>query len=298
MDSGGQGELFGINPASSPDPEGWPKTIGHAAIKISENRSILTPASGFMAGYDFTLNPYTGCTFGCAYCYAAAFVPDQEEQRRWGEWVKVKKAAVKILEKQAGKLEGKAVYMSSVTDPYQPVEKSTGITRAILGVLTSVPDLRLTVQTRGPLVTRDFDLMAKIAHLRVNITVTTDSEEDRKKFEPLCPSVDARLIAVRELAGKGLNLGVTLTPLIRIREADAFAEKLLATGARRFVVQPFHASSARSRGFRATTRDEAIPLAKEMGWTQKGYEETVSKLRKILGDRLEEGRGGFAPPLP
>ena len=43
-----------------------------------------------MAGYDFTLNPYTGCTFGCAYCYAAAFVPDEDEKKRWGECVKVK----------------------------------------------------------------------------------------------------------------------------------------------------------------------------------------------------------------
>jgi DNA repair photolyase len=248
-----------------------------------------------MAGYDFTINPYTGCTFGCAYCYAAAFVPDQEEKKRWGEWVKVKRAAVQILKKQAGKLAGKAVYMSSVTDPYQPVEKLTGITRALLEILTSVPDLRLTVQTRGPLVTRDADLMSRIRHLRVNVTVTTDSEEDRKNFEPLCPSVNARLAAVQELSAQRLDVGVTITPLIRIREPEVFGKRLLATGARRFVVQPFHASSTRARGFRATTRDEAIPLAKEMGWTQQGYEKTVHQLRTLLGNRLEEGRGGFAP---
>lgn len=291
-----QGELFDEPPASVSTPMFWPEKVGRAEVKISENRSILTPASGFMAGYDFTLNPYTGCTFGCAYCYAAAFVPDEDEKKRWGEWVKVKKAAVKILEKQAENLAGKAVYMSSVTDPYQPVEKSTGITRALLEILTSVPNLRLTVQTRGPLATRDADLMAKIGQLRVNVTITTDCEEDRKKFEPLCPSVDARLVAVKELAEEGLDVGVTVTPLIRIRDPGAFAERLLGTGARRFVVQPFHASRARGGGFRATTRDEAIPLAKEMGWTREGYEQTVGMLRSILGNRLEEGREGFAPP--
>jgi DNA repair photolyase len=296
MNSTAQGELFGMPPVPQSAPGAWPDKVGRAEVKISENRSILTSASGFMAGYDFTLNPYTGCTFGCAYCYAAAFVPNEEEKKRWGKWVKVKKAAVRILEKEAAKLTGKAIYMSSVTDPYQPVEKATGITRAILEILTSVPDLRLTVQTRGPLVTRDADLMAKLGRLRVNLTVTTDYEEDRKKFEPLCPSVEARLDAARELAEKGLDVGVTITPLIRIREPVAFAEKLFATGAQRFVVQPFHASSNRGRGFRATTREEAIPLAKEMGWTQRGYEETVGKLRAILGSRIEEGRGGFAPP--
>lgn len=296
MKSSTQGELFGASPAAGDGQASWPEKVGQAEVMISENRSILTPASGFMAGYDFTLNPYTGCTFGCAYCYAAAFVPNEEEKKRWGEWVKVKKAAVKILEKQAVKLAGKAVYMSSVTDPYQPVEKFTGITRAILDILTAVPNLRLTVQTRGPLVTRDADLMAKIGQLRVNVTVTADSEDDRKKFEPLCPSVDARLAAMKELAEKGLDVGVTVTPLIRIREPAAFAERLLGTGARRFVVQPFHASRARGGGFRATTRDEAIPLAKEMGWTREGYEQTVGILRRILGNRLEEGREGFAPP--
>lgn len=295
MNSTAQGELFGMPPVSQSAPGAWPDKVGRAEVKISENRSILTSASGFMAGYDFTLNPYTGCTFGCAYCYAAAFVPNEEEKKRWGEWVKVKKAAVRILEKEAAKLTGKAVYMSSVTDPYQPVEKATGITRAILEILTSVPDLRLTVQTRGPLVTRDADLMAKLGRLRVNLTVTTDCEEDRKKFEPLCPSVDARLAAVQELAAKNLDVGVTITPLIRIREPEVFGKRLLATGARRFVVQPFHPSSCRARGFRATTRDEAIPIAKEMGWTQQGYEKTVHQLRTILGNRLEEGRGGFAP---
>lgn len=70
---------------------------GRAGVSLIDSRSILTPGSGFIAGYKFTLNPYSGCQFACDYCYARGFAPSEELRDQWGEWVKVKQNALALL---------------------------------------------------------------------------------------------------------------------------------------------------------------------------------------------------------
>ena len=82
-----------------------------------------------MDAYDFTLNPYSGCSFGCTYCYAAFFSRDAEKRDAWGYWVNVKENAEALLKKRRRSLDGKRIYMSSVTDPYQPIERELKLTR-------------------------------------------------------------------------------------------------------------------------------------------------------------------------
>ena len=96
-----------------------PSTIGHARVEKAKASSILTKTSGFMETYDFSLNPYSGCTFGCVYCYAASFARGIDKRNDWGKWVAVKENALDLLRKKHGKLKDKVIYMSSVTDPYQ-----------------------------------------------------------------------------------------------------------------------------------------------------------------------------------
>ena len=116
-----------------------PSTLGHAAIRRAPARDILTRATGFIGAYDFTLNPYNGCAFGCTYCYAAFFNRTAQDRDNWGYWVRVKENAVELLQRRLRRapdyLDGKAIYMSSVTDPYQPIERKVGITRGILEVM-------------------------------------------------------------------------------------------------------------------------------------------------------------------
>ena len=275
---------------AAPDPPRREK-LGHSSIHYKEASSILSPATGFMDSYDFTLNPYSGCSFGCSYCYAAFFARDNAQREQWGYWVNVKANGLALLKKRRKKpLLDKAVYMSSVTDPYQPIEKELQLTRDLLRELADYHQIRLVVQTRSPLVTRDVDLFARFPAVQVNMTITTDSERVRKVFEPLCPGNKVRLQAIQQVHEAGIPACITMTPLLPVEDAHAFAQALLATGISRYIVQPFHADRGK---FTAGTRDEALQLTRELGWTTERYEEVVRVIKEYI-PTIGEGKLGFA----
>src|SRR5207249_754232 len=99
--------------------------------------------------------------------------------------------AVELARKQAPKVAGQAVYMSSVTDPYLPAERGLSLTRGILKALQPHQP-RLLIQTRGPLVVRDIDLLHQLRSVRVNFSIPTDSESVRQVFEPKAPPLEKR----------------------------------------------------------------------------------------------------------
>lgn len=268
------------------------KKIGQTDIEYIKAASILTEAKGFMGAYDYTLNPYSGCSFGCNYCYAAFFSRSSEDKDNWGKWLRVKENALQLLIKKRKKpLLDKTIYMSSVTDPYQPIEKQLELTRSILKELLLYHKPRLVIQTRSPLVVRDIDLLKKFETVQVNMTITTDSEEVRKAFEPLCPSNKSRLKAIKEVTEAGINTCITMTPLLPIENPKEFTKELLSTGVQKFVVQPFHPEKGK---FIASTREIALEQMKRMNWNDSKYSEVVEILRKEL-PWLGEGKQGFAP---
>ena len=301
----------------------FPSRVGGAGVTRAQARSVLTKPAGFMSKYDFTLNPYSGCSFGCSYCYAAFFGASKEDRDAWGRWVRVKENAVALLAKRKpGSLDGKRIYMSSVTDPYQPVERELRLTRGLLEILAGQrgpeypplldepPKPKLVVQTRSPDVERDCDLLRRIeangGRTQVNMTVTTDDEEVRRVFEPSCPSNATRLRAVARAQAEGVVACVTMTPLLWVSDADAFAERLLATGVRKFIVQPFHFQRGK---FVASTREKAVDLmARKLGCDRAAfrqrylahYNEVYAVLEARLtaeGAELGVGKDGFKPPF-
>jgi DNA repair photolyase len=274
-----------------PTPE-RPTHIGPAGVTYAPARSILTASSGFIDAFDYTLNPYSGCSFGCSYCYAAAFVREQERRASWGQWVQVKENALELLRKRRAKpLAGATIYLSSVTDPYQPIERRLELTRGILEELATYHQVRLVVQTRSPLVTRDIELFQRFAAVRVNMTVTDDDEAVRKLFEPGCASIGRRLAAITEVQQAGVPACITLTPLLPVTDPASFAECLKATGVTRFVTQYLHAERGQ---FVAGTRAAVVALCRERGWDEAAYRQVIAVLRATL-PHLDEGRSGFTP---
>lgn len=256
-----------------------PSRSGRARVTEKRVKSILGKATGGLSAYDFTLNPYTGCQFSCSYCYAAFFVPDEEKADKWGEWIEVKENAMALLRK-ARRLAGSTIYVGSVTDPYQPIEREVRLTRSLL---THMADLAVqpsvTIQTRSPFVADDIDLFKQFKNLRVNVSITTDDDEVRKQFEPQCASIRRRLETVSLLLAEGIDANVSVSPMLPISDPEGFARTLRDLGARKVYASAFHAPRG---AFIAGTRQKALDLAREMGWGGPQYLETLDRMRSVF----------------
>lgn len=288
--------------------------FGNVNVYAQNAKSLLTKATGFIDAYDFTLNPYRGCQYGCSYCYAAAFSPNTKMRQDWGNWVIFKENAADILAKELQKWYVKnpqnppRIYMSSVTDPYQPLESQHQLTRRLLEVMLDVrdegyPTPTLVIQTRSPIITRDIDYLQRFQRLRINMSIPTGSESVRRDFEPRSPSIKARFNAIIKikrsidsLKGYIPKISITVTPLLPTLPADeaAFIQKLAI--ADRIVIQDFHPSNNRS--LMASTRQEADTIKHKHSWwydnEQLSYIKFQEKLFTLLpGVEIKEGKNGF-----
>ena len=301
-----QPSLFAYDTDAKPSAP-RPHRIGETAVAYKPAREILTRATGFIGDYDFTLNPYSGCSFGCTYCYAAFFSRSKENRDGWGHWVTVKENAVEVMaRRKPGALDGKSIYMSSVTDPYQPVERVLNITRGLLEIMADSHSPKLVIQTRSPDVVRDIDLFHRIeangGRVQVNMTVTTDDEDVRRTFEPFCPSNPVRLNAVAEVQAAGIDACITMTPLLLVSSPYDFADSLLETGVQKFIAQSFHFQRGK---FVASTREGALKLMADklgcdMNSFKAAYMENYDSAFKVLKAELPmlgEGKDGFKPPF-
>ena len=180
--------------------------------------------------------------------------------------------------------------MSSVTDPYQPVERSLHLTRGILeAMLEHQP--RLTIQTRGPLVVRDIDLIREFHSVRVNISIPTDSERIRQEFEPKAPPLEKRWAALHELRESGISVGLCVTPTLPLEGIDTFARRIAGFKPDVLVCQNFHDAEGR---FGADTGEPARRMLLESGWKPADYKRFVERLRQDVN--VFEGENGFFPP--
>jgi DNA repair photolyase len=255
-------------------------------------KSIFSIATGFIrrGGFDWTCNPYVGCSYGCTYCYAAFLPQNRRPREEWGRWLTAKVNAVEVARKQAPRVAGQAVYMSTVTDPYVPAERGLALTRGILEEMLPYQP-RLVVQTRGPLVVRDIDLFQQFKSIRVNMSIVSDSEAVRQAFEPKAPPLDRRWEAIAEVKASGVPIGVCVTPMLPLERPEEFVERLLKLAPDVLVTQHFHDAST---GFTADTGEAARELLAERGWTEDDYRRCVERLRKSM--HVYEAEEGFFPP--
>jgi DNA repair photolyase len=191
-------------------------------------KSLLNKGSGYLSDYSHSLNPYTGCSFSCSYCYVRQMPVSTFRKEAWGSWVDIKKEAAKVLQKELhrAKKKGKVtIFMSSSTDPYQPIEHKEKVTRSLLEVMVEDPPDFLFVQTRSPLVRRDIDLLLRLKdRVRVSMTVETDLEDIRKYFTPEAPPINSRFKTLQLLAEAGVPTQATIAPVLP--SSASFPEKL------------------------------------------------------------------------
>jgi DNA repair photolyase len=261
-------------------------------MELIEARSLFSPATGFIkrGGFDWTCNPYVGCTFGCTYCYAMYLPQNDRPNEEWGKWFRAKQNAVELAQKQGKKVANQNVYISSVTDPYQPVERSLALTRGILEAL--IPHQpKLVIQTRGPLVMRDIDLLEQFKTVRVNMSIPTDSDSIRQAFEPKAPSIEKRWEALKVIRDAGIPVGICVTPTLPLENASSFVDRIVDFRADLVVIQAFHPDP---KGFGANTSLEAKNLSESYSWSDEKYQSFFEMLRERI--TVYEGESGFFPP--
>jgi DNA repair photolyase len=170
--------------------------------------------------FEWSINPYRGCEFGCRYCYARYTHEFMElrESPDFEDHIYAKSNVAQILREEVRHLaRGAGIAIGTATDPYQPAERRFKRTRSILEVFTNCSDLSIHVTTKSDLVPRDIDLFQGIARqnqFNVNITITTLDRELARKLEPRAPRPDLRLKAVRKLADAGIGVGVFPNPIM------------------------------------------------------------------------------------
>lgn len=181
------------------------------------------------------MNPYFGCEHSCVYCYVPRMMPGRLRGRAWGSFVEVKVNIPKVLASELRRVSRGRVLVSSITDPYQPIEKLYELTRSCLKLLAS-RGLEVTVLTKSSLFKRDLDLMDE-ERFEVGVTVTT--VKAYRELEPLSDPPLRRLEALKEASEEGLRTFVFLGPLIPgvvDEELDEILELAYNTGASYVIV--------------------------------------------------------------
>lgn len=241
-------------------------------ILETESRSILSRVSGFLAqaGFTHSLTPARNCTFACTYCYVPTMRLQAglqaEDWNHWGERTTFKKNASELA---ASSLRpNQAIYCSPLTDPYQPAEEQERLMPRLLEVVAENPPRAFVIQTRGPLILRDLDILRHVnarTRLRVSFSITTDRDDVRRIFEPLCATLDDRWRTVETLQAAGIETSVAIAPILPC-DPEAIVGQAIRSSAGPIVSDPFHVRSVKRSG--ATTRISALKICERYGWQE------------------------------
>ena len=244
-------------------------------IKTVTAKRILTrQKGGFLTEgphpFTHTLSWAVGCGFGktyCGkYCYAQMlpnWTYNRSEDDEWGGAIVIKENAPQLLAttlSKSAKRPTLRIFMSSVTDPYQPLERRFRLTRQCLDVFVQYPDIDLLViQTRSPLVADDFDHLAAIPYAVLSMTIETDRSD--LPYGPNQAMIEKRFEAVTAAVKAGVRAQITVSPCLPY--TDAFAQRLMDTGVERIVVDTFVAGDG-SNGER--TADSPFADVVDYNW--------------------------------
>ncbi|MFH1307893.1 MAG: DUF5131 family protein [archaeon] len=165
---------------------------------------------------DYVINPYTGCEHGCKYCYAIFMKKYQNIKDKWGEFIYVKKNCPELLEKELKKNPPGHIWISSVTDPYSPVESKYKMTRKILEVISKSPHknkFSFEILSKSTLVERDFDLIKEIG-IELGMSINNLDKNISKLIEPGAPPPLDRIETLKKAKEYGIKVFGFISPVL------------------------------------------------------------------------------------
>lgn len=195
--------------------------------------------------FPFTLpSPYTGCAFGCEYCYSIKSDLWSARLKHWGikpNQAKPKPDVVNRVKKDLASLDKDTtkdarIQIGNFFDPYPPIEKSLNITRDILEEFLNHPEWEVHIETKNPLITRDKDILKRL-DAQAEITITTLTHD--KQIEPYAPSTNQRFDAIKELSDHGVHVRVMIMPILgKLTDVQAIWNKAQSLGAKDWKSKP------------------------------------------------------------
>lgn len=265
-------------------------------------RSVLNSPESTRMGF-WSLNPYVGCEFGCTYCYARdthRYAIErhggQADQMDFERRILVKPDAADALARTLDpkKLAGAPLVIGTATDPYQPAERRFRVTRSVLEALLNWRGLTIGLITKSPLITRDLDLLTRLAErheLSINISLATLDARLARRLELRSPVPRARLRALGRLARAGINVGLIVAPVIPCvtdgRNAlDALFKAAKEAGARYVVWAALRLGPAARRRFLPHLAREFPGLAERYARHYAGRQSVDRSYQEALTRRL------------
>ncbi len=205
-------------------------------MKTNEIKCKTALSKSLLPGLDYSLNPYRGCQHTCAYCY----VPNVLRIKRstWGSFVDVKTNIPIILSKELKSKKPGVVAISTVTDPYQPIEKKYKLTRYCLEQLL-LRDFPVCIQTKSDLIIRDIDLISKFSKAEVMFSIATLDDSKRKLLEPYSSTIKERFIALKKCSDRGIKTSIFFGPVyptIKLEDLPIIIDAFIENGATEIMV--------------------------------------------------------------
>ncbi|HEX2241244.1 MAG TPA: radical SAM protein [Actinomycetota bacterium] len=185
-----------------------------------EAKTIINHVPGSYLPFNYTINPYRGCSHACKFCFARSthMYMDMNAGRDFETKIVVKVNAAQLLPKElrAKKWKGDHIAMGTATDPYQRAEGRYKLMPSIIKTLTEFRN-PFSILTKGTLILRDLDLLqdaAAIAPVSTAFSVATLDDEVWRRSEPGTPHPRKRIEAVAKLNAAGIPCGVMVAPVL------------------------------------------------------------------------------------
>lgn len=237
--------------------------------------------------FDYTLNPYQGCSYGCKECYVQDVIPSSIEKKGgWGNFVQIRRRTLEVLDKYKDELKGKRIFVSTLSDLWMPEAYASGLTRAILEKLVEIDFFLCVLSTRSTLTLKDMDVLKKMSHkIEVGISIPTDRHDITRLLHPRVATPAARFNVAKKMKDNGITVRIQMAPCLPYSEQ--FID--LARNSANWLLLDY--CSHQVLPYKQILQDNGFGCCLEKSWTDAQYK----YFKSVLGeDKVKLGEEYFA----
>lgn len=267
-------------------------------VEFKDSKSLAVKSN--IPSIDYVINPYIGCQHGCIYCYAEFMIRfTGHKGQKWGAFLDVKRYEFEKV--KPNKFDGKRILLSSVTDPYIPLELKYKNSRNILQALIGT-NAKILLLTKSKYVVRDIDLFTQFENIEVGISISTLDNSIAKIIEPGASKPTERLEALNKLSENGINPYVFISPFFPgiTKFQDIIIKSKAYTKDFRFENLNFRPHNIpRIMNFLQNYLPDLIPVYNELRVDRKRWDSIENNINEFciqenLNCKIEFHHGGFS----